>query len=306
MLNDMRRFAAQAPGRSRLMPMLVAAALGAAYCHAQVVNGDFSQPAVKGPGVFSAQDKVTGWKTNDSKGQIEIWESGSKVGAGPVFNTPPGIRQFAEVNANSHGTLSQEVKGIRAGSKYGFSFWHRGRHSATEEDTIEVTVKDGGTVWTKTFSTTNAAWKQYTATVGTKAGDGPVVLSFQAKSTASKDPTIGNFLTGIKLDASVVPPPCVQNAVGNYQWTTDNRSTTQGNGKLETGGLVKLQADQKAISQIGSPLRDARRGVWQITNECQVTINWENGQFFDILTMSADGKQMTGKNQIGTIITGKK
>jgi len=286
-----------------MMTTLVAAALGVAYGHAQVVNGDFSQPAVKGI-QFLAQDKVTGWKTNDSKGQIEIWESGAKVGSGPVFNTPPGSKQFAEVNANSHGTLSQEVRGISAGNQYGFSFWHRGRHSATEEDSIEVTVKDGANVWKKTYSTTNAAWKQYTAIVGTKNGDGPVMLSFQAKSTASNDPTIGNFLTGIKLDASVKPPPCVANAAGDYQWTTDNTKTTQGNGKLENVGVVKLTADQKAVNLVGG--RDGRKGTWQITNDCQVTIDWENGKYFDRLTLNADGKQMTGKNQIGTIITGKK
>jgi hypothetical protein len=303
MLKDLRRLAAHAAGRSGLIVTLVAAALGAATCHAQVINGDFSAPGVKGAGQFIAKDKISGWKTDDS--HIEIWESGSKVGAGPTFNTPPGIKQFAEVNAHKHGTLSQEVAGIRKGSQYGFSFWHRGRHSPTDADVIEVSVAEGGkVVWKRAFSTTNAAWKQYTAAVGTKMGDGPVLLSFRAVSTASKDQTIGNFLTGVKLDASVKPPQCVQNAAGDYQWTTDNRKTTRGNGKLESVGVVKLNADQKAFSQVGT--RVMRTGVWQITNECQVTINWGNGQFIDNLTLSNDGKVLSGVNQIGTIITGKK
>lgn len=305
MLKDLRRLAAQAPGRSRMMAMLVAAAIGAASGHAQVVNGDFSQPAVTKMKLLP-QKQVNGWKTTDSKGEIEIWSDGFAVG-GYSFKAPPGMKQFAEVNANSHGKLSQEVTGIKAGNQYGFSFWHRGRHSDTEVDTIEVTVMDGGKeVWKRTFSTTRAAWKQYTVNVGVKNGGGPAVLAFSSKSTASKDDSVGNFLTGIKLDSSVVPPPCVTNAVGDYLWTTDNRQTTKGNGKLETGGVVKLNADQMAVAQIGTPLRDARKGVWQITSDCRVTIDWENGKFFDNLTMSIDGKQMTGKNQIGTIITGTK
>lgn len=52
-----------------------------------------------------------------------------------MLKAPTGFKQFAEVNANSHGTLSQEVRGIGAGNKFGFSFYHRGRHSETEADT---------------------------------------------------------------------------------------------------------------------------------------------------------------------------
>jgi hypothetical protein len=276
-----------------MVAALVVAAIGAADGQAQVVNGDFSQPGVKGL-QFVAQEKVTGWKTDDSKGQIEIWTSGMQVAGGPKFDTPPGIRQFAEVNANSHGTLSQEVRGIRAGSQYGFSFWHRGRHSATEGDTIEVTVKDGAKVWSRTFNTTNAAWKQYTVSVGTKAGDGPVLLSFRSKSTASKDDTIGNFLTGVKLDSTVVPPPCALNAAGEFLWFSDNKSM----------GITILNADGSSRNLRGNPPKDFLKGVWQVTNDCQVTINWGNGQFFDTLKMNPDGKQMIGKNQKNMVLRG--
>ncbi len=305
MVKNLRQLAAQAPHGSRMIAMLAAAAIGAAAGHAQVINGDFSAPAIKQMQMLP-QAQVKGWKTTDAKGEIEIWSDGFATG-GYTFKAPPGIKQFAEVNANSHGKLSQEVTGIKAGNQYGFSFWHRGRHSDTEADTIEVTVTDGGKqVWKRSFSTTRAAWKQYTVQVGVKNGGGPVLLAFESKATGSKDDTIGNFLTGIRLDSSVVPPPCVTNAVGAYEWTTDNRQTKQGNGKLEVGGMVKLNADQGAVSQFGMPLRDGRKGVWQITSDCRVTIDWENGKFFDNLTLSNDGKKLTGKNQIGTIITGNK
>lgn len=101
------------------------------------------------------------------------------------------------------------------------------------------------------------------------------------------------------------PPPCVEHATGIYQWTTDNRATTLGNGKLEYRGEVYLYPDHKAVNQFG-PEGDGRLGAWSIANDCQVTIRWQNGRYVDVLTLSNDGKQMTGTNQIGTIITGLK
>ena len=283
MLMDMRQVAAQVSGTSRMMAMRATAALGAASGHAQVANGDFSSPSVSGVAVFKDQKDVAPWKSTDSQGEIEIWQGGAMLGS-TKWDAPIGINQFAEVNANSHSTLSQVVNGIPAGAQFGFSFYHRGRHSATEGDAIEVTVNDGGKVWKNTYTTTNAAWKQYTAAAGTKNGGGPVTLSFRSVSTAGSDQT-------------VVPPPCVMNAGGNYDWTTDNMKTTKGNGKKENVGTVTLNADPSAVN-------NSVKGKWQVSDECGLTINGENGRFIDVLRMSADGKTISGTNQIGTIITG--
>jgi hypothetical protein len=171
------------------------------------------------------------------------------------------------------------------------------------DDTFEVGVKEGGTVWKKTFRAASEALKQHTAFVGTKSGGGSVVFSLDATSAANNVP---NPVTAIQAESGHVPLPCVENVVGVYHWTTDNRTSGRGNGKLEYVGVVKLTADHVAVTQNGQPLRDGRPGVWKISNECLVTINWENGRFIDILTLSNDGKQLTGTSQIGTIITGKK
>ena len=179
------------------------------------------------------------------------------------------------------------------------------RHGS-EENTFEVGVREGTTVWRETFRAASGALKQYAAFVETKNGGGPVVFSFQAKSTASQAPASDTSLTGTKPGLSGEPPKCVENVVGAYQWTTDNRTSGRGNGKLEHVGFVKLTANHVAVTQTGKPLRDGRPGVWKITNDCLVTINWQNGRFIDILTLSNDGKQLTGTSQIGTIITGKK
>lgn len=282
-----------------MIATLVGVALGAANCHAQVVNGDFSKPAIKGP--YQMVKQAEGWKTTDSKQEIEIWTDGASAPNGIVFKAPPGIKQFAEVNANSHGTLSQEVK-IPDGNQYGFSFWHRGRHSATEVDTIEVSVKDGAQPeWKRIFSTDNSAWKQYTVIVGTKKGGNPVTLSFKAVSTASKDDTIGNFLTGVKLDSSVKPPACVQNAAGTYSWS----SSAQPMGKdLLPMGTVILNPDGSSRNLRGNPEKDFLKGVWQVTSDCQVVINWNKGQYVDSLKVNPDGKQMNGQNQKKQVLKG--
>ena len=44
----------------------------------------------------------------------------------------------------------------------------------SEEDTFEVAVKEGTTVWKETFRAASAALKQHAAFVGTKNGGGPV------------------------------------------------------------------------------------------------------------------------------------
>jgi hypothetical protein len=284
-----------AHGRLRMKGLGLTLALATipAVCHAQVANGDFSTPGVNG---FAQLNSVPNWSTTDAQKKIEIWKGGTKDPAtGRTVSAPPGIAQFAEVNATSHGTLSQVVNGIKGGSQYGFSFWHRGRHSETEDDKIEVSVKDGANVWKKTFFTNAKQWVQYTVTVGTKNGDGPVTLSFESKATASGNMAVGNFLTGIKLDASVKPPACVANVGGRYDWTVDN--TKNSDGKVYKGVATLNAADQKASST-------DRTGVWQVTNDCKVVIDWEPGQFHDVMTATADGKQLTGTNQINSIITG--
>lgn len=270
---------------------LVAAALVITNAYA-VENGDFSIPSVQGM-KQAPQAEVKGWRTTDAAKVIEIWQDGYNK-----FKAPPGFKQFVEVNATSHSILSQEVNGIAAGSTYGFSFFHRGRHSPTEADSIEVTVKDGNSApWKKVFTTTSADWQNYVVPVGTKNGSGPVTIEFRSVSTASGDPSIGNFLTGVKLDSTVKPPACIASVPGEYKWTTDNTQTKLGNGKLEQLGIAKLNPDNSATHL-------SRKGVWQINTKCQVTINWENSKYVDVLNF--DGKKLSGKNQIGTIITGMK
>jgi hypothetical protein len=164
----------------RLQGLCLTVALGATslVCHAQVINGNFADPPVTATVGYQMFPAVKAWTTTDREKVFEVWKDGTKDPAhnNRVFFAPPGIKQFVEVAAYSHGKLSQQVNGIKDGSQYGFSFWHRGRHSGdTEEDTIEVSVKDGNNpVWTKRFFTTAKEWKQYTVPVGKKSETVPL------------------------------------------------------------------------------------------------------------------------------------
>lgn len=292
----------------RLQGLCLTLALGTmpSVCLAQrVQNGDFSKPQNKTAATVEYPTAVPGWKTTDSKGRFEIWGAGFNDSySGRIYDAPPGtaIKQFAEVAAYEHSTLSQVVTGIPDQSQYGFSFWHRGRHkSETEEDTIEVTVKEGNKViWKKRYFATATKWLQHTEKVGTKNGTGDLTLSFESINTASGNQAAGNLLADIKLDATVKPPACVVNAGGTYEWTTNNTGIAGTDGKLNKLGPATLNVADQKVSGTG------RTGVWQVTSDCTVYIDWQPGNFRDTLKVSADGKTISGKNQFGTKIMGVK
>lgn len=190
------------------MGLVLTLSLGASIGEAKIVNGDFANPKV--PAGATEQfpgNGVPGWKTTDS--HIEIWSSGVKYGQ-VVFRAPAGYTQFAEINANTDGTLSQVVTDIKVNNKYGFSFYHRGRESATVADVIQVRVVDVVTkavLLDRNFATTNADWKRYTADLGVKRDNNALELSFKAVSSAAgADLSIGNFLAGVELGESFMAP----------------------------------------------------------------------------------------------------
>lgn len=196
---------------------LATLALATSHCYAAIVNGGFSIPdnatsnsaksVDDGRIRFYPPSAVRGWSTTDT--EIEIWSDGANADA-RVHNAPSGYKQFAEVNANMAGTLSQTVSNIAVGSKFGFSFYHRGRASATVPDVLKVTVVDPQTkqvLLERDFQATNVAWIRNTVDLGIKKDDHQLLLSFKAVSSASNSLSIGNFLTGIELGEKFLEPP---------------------------------------------------------------------------------------------------
>jgi hypothetical protein len=202
-------YAARLSGTARGMGLVLTLSLGASIGEAKIVNGDFANPKVPAGGFQQIEKNgVPGWKTTDS--HIEIWSSGMKYGQ-VVFRAPAGLTQFAEINAHTAGTLSQTVTNIGVGNKYGFSFYHRGRESATVKDVVKVRVVDTVTkavLLDQNFSTTNADWQRYTVDLGVKKDNNALELSFTAVSSAAgTDLSIGNFLAGVELGESFMAPP---------------------------------------------------------------------------------------------------
>ena len=88
-------------------------------------NGGFETPLVPAGdyGVFPAS-QVPPWQTTDGTGQIEIWSSG-------FGGVPAGEgNQFAELNANTAGTLYQDVVSA-PGATMSWTLLHRGRAAMT-------------------------------------------------------------------------------------------------------------------------------------------------------------------------------
>jgi hypothetical protein len=80
-------------------------------------------------------------------------------------------------------------------------------------------------------------------------------------------------LTGIRLDETVKPPACVVNAGGTYEWTTDNTGIAGTDGKFYKAGPATLNVADQKVSGTG------RTGVWQVTADCNVIIDWQPGNF---------------------------
>ncbi len=207
----------------KFLGALIALALMTSNAFAGVTNGGFSIPDNatskttrtfdNGRIKFYKPAEVTGWSTTDT--EIEIWSDGASPD-GKVIDAPPGYVQFAEVNANTAGTLSQTVADIAVGSTFGFSFYHRGRASASEPDVLKVTVVDpttGEVLLDRDFKATNVEWIRNAVDLGIKKNDHPLRLSFRAVSSASKNLGIGNFLTGVALGERFLEPPSTSAAV---------------------------------------------------------------------------------------------
>ncbi len=191
---------------------------GDVFAVATLTNGSFEIPVIGtgtpvqtfGPDIWSYDESdVPGWLTTDSLNAIELWRSESGV---PAYEG----NQFAEINANSAGTLSTTVT-PSLGSIIGFAFAHRGRASDTIPDVIDVNIYDLGPegmvgfandtlLLSEMFSDTSLAWGYYVRPLGISTGN-TLLLEFTAFSSATGDPGVGNFLDAVGFGERVVPEP---------------------------------------------------------------------------------------------------
>jgi hypothetical protein len=209
--------------RSRALPAIAAVVVvcalsgaaqpvrGADSCGADSVtlmNGGFEIPAID-PGGNSSLDAslVPPWLTTDVINQIEIWGSG--------FDSVPSAQgaQFVEINANSAGTLYQDVV-TTSGEKMTWSLEHRGRSGT---DTMKVLIGDATTAdvnsdtgwnfFSPDLSDPNTAWGAHTGSYVVPAGQTCTRFGFRAVSSAGGDQSFGNFLDAVSFSVTVPPTP---------------------------------------------------------------------------------------------------
>lgn len=169
-----------------------------------LANGGFEEPVI-GPATVELLDAsaVPPWLTTDVINQIELWSDG--------FNGVPAIEgtQFAELNANSAGTLYQDVF-TTPGSTMTWSLQHRARAGT---DVMQVLIGDpavadvlGDDGWdyrSPDISHTTDDWGPATDTYLVPAGQTCTRFAFRAVSTGSGDASVGNFLDAVGFDVSI-------------------------------------------------------------------------------------------------------
>ncbi|HET7027125.1 MAG TPA: hypothetical protein VFI28_05500 [Candidatus Limnocylindrales bacterium] len=187
-------------------PAAVAATCGAGS--AALGNGGFETPGVE-PGTYTleAAADVAPWQTTDVANQIEIWGDG--------FLGVPAQEgaSFAELNANSPGTLYQDVV-TSPGATMTWTLHHRGREGT---DTMKVLVGDAATADVNGDDGWNAssddlvddtsAWGEHSDTYVVPAGQTCTRFGFRAVSTSGGNPSVGNLLDGISFAVSIPAGP---------------------------------------------------------------------------------------------------
>ncbi len=174
---------------------------------ASLENGGFETPGV-GPGGFSFFDAslVPPWITTDTSNEVEIWGDG-------FIGVPSAEGEnFAELNANSAGTLYQDVL-TTPGDTMTWSLQHRGRDGDDamrvligDEATADVTSDSGWDFISGDLSDPNTAWGTHTDDYVVPTGQVCTRFAFRAVSTGSGSDTIGNFIDDISFTIAVPEP----------------------------------------------------------------------------------------------------
>jgi hypothetical protein len=150
------------------------------------------------------------WFTTASDAKIEIWRNGQ--GAIPGLIAPDG-NQWAEINATQNAALIQEVT-ITGAGLVDLGFYHRGRAG---NDTVAVKVTylgldntfgtfDDILAFSQSYTTGNSAWALYAEQdVFTSIDGGKYRFSYEAVSTASGSPSIGNFIDAPYFGVDAIP-----------------------------------------------------------------------------------------------------
>jgi uncharacterized repeat protein (TIGR01451 family) len=175
-----------------------------------LTNGDFEQPVIAVNTVsIMLETLIPGWLTTATDSMIELWRGFSNV-------SPASGSQHAELNANMVSTLYQDLN-TTPGQILRWQLNHRGR---TGTDTMAVVIgPPAGTLVQQgaNISDPKTAWGSYTGTYTVPAGQTKTRFAFKSVSSASPDPSIGNFLDAISFGSAgcLTTTTTVANASGS-------------------------------------------------------------------------------------------
>ncbi len=166
-------------------------AASTAFAGVNLINdGDFSNPN-QGGGYSVYSPGINGWTSTIG--------DGVEIGYSPLYGLPTDNAggQNLELNANTYGTDSYTVSGLKVGATYDLSWDYGGRtaggpSSATVSFGGTVLADDSGSIGTWTYN-----WFQVVATSTTE----DLVLT----AAATGAPSYGNEFTNFSLSA--VPEP---------------------------------------------------------------------------------------------------
>ncbi len=171
-------------------------------------DGGFETPVVTANTytLFPAAS-VPPWQTTDGLGEIEIWGDG-------FLGVPAGAgNAFAELNANTAGTLYQDVVST-PGSTMSWTLLHRGRGG---DDVMQVLIGDANVADVNSATGWNfispdltdgvAAWGAHGADYVVPAGQTCTRFAFRTVSTGSGSPSVGNFLDAVSFSVTIPPTP---------------------------------------------------------------------------------------------------
>ena len=260
-----------------LTSLATAGPVRAAVCDgsgASLADGGFETPVVAANTftLFPAAS-VPPWQTTDGAGEIEIWGDG-------FLGVPASAgNAFAELNANTAGTLYQDVVST-PGATMSWSLVHRGRGG---DDVMQVLIGDANvadvssaTGWNFTSPDLTdgiAAWGAHGADYVVPAGQTCTRFAMRAVSTGSGSPSVGNFLDEVSFIVTAAPPPApTPTPRPTVRVTSPPTTTFAGTDARDRGGSVLNVADHPAgrgrgarcprLANTGLPHRTLTSGSW--------------------------------------------
>ena len=151
-----------------------------------IINSEFEEPSASTQ-LFFNENLVPGWSTTDDKDVIEIWKDGLNG------HHSPNNSQFVELNAFSFGALYQDVCMLE-GEEFDWSFLHKARAPGIDSMRLLIDGVEQGR-----WGTGNTNWAKYEGSYTLNGPAKNVRFLFEAISTSTGNPSIGNFLESVVI-----------------------------------------------------------------------------------------------------------